>query len=166
LINTKEKEPMNDNTGRDNSNSGGDQSQGNAGETSGPSFLEGIGNAISGIFSSVTNASKPNSDDADVASEVITQAPSAPVASQEKSTDSGEYAGPPAPVVLGSTDLSDTAETSMSADAGSSATATQEEEPFVGSGGVGSAEFYENLRKGHEAADDEYSSDLQDPNRQ
>jgi hypothetical protein len=40
----------------------------------------------------------------------------------------------------------------------------EEEEPFVGSGGVGSAEFMEALRKGHEAAGGEYTSDLSDPN--
>jgi hypothetical protein len=50
----------------------------------------------------------------------------------------------------------------MGADA--SAT-TVDDEPFVGSGGVGSPEFYENLRKAHEAAGDEYNSDLGDPNK-
>ncbi|HUP27089.1 MAG TPA: hypothetical protein VM409_01545 [Chloroflexia bacterium] len=39
------------------------------------------------------------------------------------------------------------------------------EDEFVGSGGVGSAEFMEALRKGHEAAGGEYTSDLGDPNR-
>jgi len=39
-----------------------------------------------------------------------------------------------------------------------------EEEEFVGSGGVGSPEFMEALRKGHEAAGGEYTSDLSNPN--
>ena len=42
--------------------------------------------------------------------------------------------------------------------------AEADEEEFVGSGGVGSAEFIEALRKGHEAAGGEYTSDLSDPN--
>ena len=42
--------------------------------------------------------------------------------------------------------------------------AEAEEEEFVGSGGVGSAEFMEALRKGHETAGGEYTSDLSDPN--
>jgi hypothetical protein len=152
---------MNDNMGRDNSSSESDQNQGNtdAGSTSG--FFEGIGNAISGIFGNVANANKS----ADVASEGVTQAPGAPDMNQGMS--SSEVAGPPppAPVVLGSTDSSDTADTSMGADAGGNATPAQEEEPFVGSGGVGSADFYESMRKGHEAAGGEYNSDLEDPNK-
>ncbi len=48
----------------------------------------------------------------------------------------------------------------------SSSGGVQEEEEFVGSGGVGSAEFMEALRKGHEAAGGEYASDLSDPNKQ
>jgi hypothetical protein len=38
------------------------------------------------------------------------------------------------------------------------------EEDFVGTGGVGSAEQMEALRKGHEAAGSEYRSNLDDPN--
>jgi hypothetical protein len=150
---------MSNNMGRDNDNS--ESSQDNTGESGGPSFFEGIGNAISGLFGKSENENKS----ADVTSEVITQVPGAPDMNQGMS--SSEVAGPPppAPVVLGSTDSSDMADTSMGADAGGNATASQEEEPFVGSGGVGSAEFYENLRKGHEAAGGEYSSDLEDPNK-
>lgn len=62
---------------------------------------------------------------------------------------------------LGSVDTSGASGT-MGADA--SATPA-EEEPWQGSGGVGSPEFYENLRKAHEAAGGEYTSDLGDPNR-
>lgn len=34
------------------------------------------------------------------------------------------------------------------------------DEPFVGSGGVGSAEYMDALRRGHEQAGDEYASDF------
>lgn len=39
-----------------------------------------------------------------------------------------------------------------------------EEEEFVGTGGVGSAEQIDALRHGHEAAGGEYRSNLNDPN--
>jgi hypothetical protein len=43
--------------------------------------------------------------------------------------------------------------------------AAAEEEEFVGTGGVGSPEQMEALRRGHEAAGDEYQSNLKDPNK-
>jgi hypothetical protein len=46
---------------------------------------------------------------------------------------------------------------------GGSSTAEEEEE-FVGTGGVGSAEQMEALRRGHEAAGSEFRSNLDDPN--
>ena len=38
------------------------------------------------------------------------------------------------------------------------------DEEFAGSGGIGSPEYMEALRKGHEAAGGEYNSNLDDPN--
>ena len=54
--------------------------------------------------------------------------------------------------------------TATSGTPGATGGTPEAEEEFVGTGGVGSAEQMEALRRGHEAAGSEFQSDLSDPN--
>jgi hypothetical protein len=173
-------------TGNNDTDSGEGQGQGNEGNSGSQGFLGGITDAISGIFNTANNATRSASEQANTANTTTNDAPmggipglisgvSDAVNNATRSTsgqssgtwpdqtgaDSGS--GVDATRESGGAVSTDDTGDNIGVDAGS--TGYEEEEPFVGSGGVGSAEYYENLRRAHEAEGGEYTSDLGDPNR-
>ena len=123
----------------------------NASRTSADRTTGGIPGAVSGVSETVESATRTASGQ--------TTSPASSSGTWPDFTDqsaAGSAIG--GGVAQGSIDP---AGTDMGADGGGSG----EDEPFVGSGGVGSPEFYENLRRAHESAGDDYASDLSDPNK-
>ncbi len=168
-------------TGNNDTDSGEGQGQGNEGNSGSQGFLGGITDAISGIFNTANNATRNASEQANTTtndaptggipglisgiSDTVNNATrSTSGQSSGTASDSGTWpdqtSGGNATQESGGAVSTDDTGDNIGVDA-----STEEEEPFVGSGGVGSAEFYENLRRAHEAEGGEYTSDLGDPNR-